>query len=442
MEEKEEKYYSKSYIDIISDFAGGVSLPASKSIGARFLVCSYLAGALEGGLRPEDCDDLRVISRALVALKEGAAGGEREIEIDVHASGTAFRFMAAVAASVAGTSVLLTGTERLCSRPMAPLLDVLVKAGAEICPEGVDGKGPYRIAGRRLKGGEFDIRGDISSQFISSLMLVSPLWEGGMRLRFSTPLVSRPYAEMTAKVMRTFGIAVSLHDDCVEVNEGVYKAPGDFKIEADWSAASFFYEACALMLSPVTIGSLVPPEESLQGDSATVKFFHRLGVVSQFKKDGVCIQRLYSLPDEIEADLSDNPDMVPAFAVACICNACRFRFTGVKNLRLKECDRLAAIKTELERLGYPINVGEDFIEWRGGCWSVGRQVVETYDDHRIAMAFAMAALHMGEVRIANPDVVNKSFPGFWGQLPKLGLNCRREGDVMVVVSPGIFDFEN
>ena len=164
--------------------------------------------------------------------------------------------------------------------------------------------------------------------------------------------------------------------------------------------------------------------------------------MSQFKKDGVCIQRLYSLPDEIEADLSDNPDMVPAFAVACICNACRFRFTGVKNLRLKECDRLAAIKTELERLGYPINVGEDFIEWRGGCWSVGRQVVETYDDHRIAMAFAMAALHMGEVRIANPDVVNKSFPGFWGQLPKLGLNCRREGDVMVVVSPGIFDFEN
>lgn len=408
-----------------------ITLPASKSIGARFLVASYFAGTLSGCRRFNDCDDLKVIQQALTSLDNRTEG--EPTTLDIHASGTAFRFMAAVAASTPGADVILTGTPRLCSRPMTPLLEVLRKAGADIRPIGDNDTGPFRISGTSLRGGEYEIRGDVSSQFISAIMLAAPTWKNGIRLRFTTPLVSRPYAEMTAQVMRKFGIRVSLTDGGVEVEQGAYSAPADFRVEADWSAAGFFYEACAFKLTPVEIADLASPEESLQGDSATAKFFESLGVVSKFQKGKATIQRYHELPDQLEADLSDNPDLAPAFAVACVLNACRFRFTGVRNLRLKECDRLVAIKTELEKMGYPISVGDDHIEWQGGAWSVPRPItIETYDDHRIAMAFAMAPFRIGEIRIANPDVVDKSFADFWNQLPKLGLECKREGNIMTV----------
>jgi len=405
-----------------------ITLPASKSIGARFLVASYFAGTLSECRHFDDCDDLTVIRQALTDLEN------RQVHtLDIHASGTAFRFMAAVAASTPGACVTLTGTRRLCSRPMAPLLGVLRQAGAGIEALGDGDTGPFRISGNALKGGAYEIRGDVSSQFISAIMLAAPTWENGLRLRFTTPLVSRPYAEMTVRVMRKFGIRVNLTGEGVEVAQGAYTAPDDFRVESDWSAAGFFYEACAFSLSPVEIDGLVSPSDSLQGDAATAGFFKKLGVVSEFHKSHVKIQRLRDLPDSLEADLSDNPDLAPAFAVACVLNACRFRFTGVRNLRLKECDRLMAIKTELEKLGYPISVGDDHIEWQGGAWSVDHPVtIETYDDHRIAMAFAIAALKTTEIRIANPDVVDKSFADFWNQLPKLGLACRREGNVMTV----------
>lgn len=410
-----------------------IHLPVSKSIGARYLVASFFAGTLKDCPEFTDCDDLKVIQKALLSiLNKDTSSGAETINLDIHASGTAFRFVTAVAASTPGATFLVTGTPRLCSRPMSPLLDVLRKAGAEIDGLGENGTGPYLVKGMNLKGGDFEIRGDVSSQFISALMLVAPSWENGMRLRFTTPLVSRPYAEMTAEVMRKFGIEVCLSETGVEVKQGAYTAPSGFKVEADWSAAGFFYEAAAFKLTQVNIDGLVSPEESLQGDAATAKFFEKLGVVSRFGEEGARIMRYEELPDYLEADLTDNPDLAPAFAVACVFNASRFKFTGVRNLRLKECDRLAAIQTEFDKLGYPIDVSDDTIEWRGGAWSVDSPVIETYDDHRIAMAFAIAALRLSEIRIKCPDVVNKSFEDFWNQLPKLGLTCRREGDIMIV----------
>ncbi|MDE6095670.1 MAG: 3-phosphoshikimate 1-carboxyvinyltransferase [Muribaculaceae bacterium] len=412
-----------------------IHLPVSKSIGARYLVASFFAGTLQDCPEFTDCDDLKVIQKALLSiLNKDILPGAETINLDIHASGTAFRFVTAVAASVPGRSFVVTGTPRLCARPMSPLLDVLRKAGAGIEGIGENGTGPYMVKGANLKGGDFEIRGDVSSQFISALMLAAPSWENGMRLRFTTPLVSRPYAEMTAEVMRKFGIEVCLSEDRVEVKQGVYTAPAGFKVEADWSAAGFFYEAAAFKLTQVNIAGLVSPEESLQGDAATAKFFEKLGVVSRFGEEGARIMRFEELPDYLEADLTDNPDLAPAFAVACVLNASRFKFTGVRNLRLKECDRLAAIQTEFKKLGYPIHVEDDSIEWEGYASPspVDKPVIETYDDHRIAMAFAIAALRMPEMRIKCPEVVNKSFEDFWNQLPKLGLTCRKEGEIMIV----------
>lgn len=419
-----------------------IDLPASKSIGARFLAASYFADTLQECPAFRDCDDLRVIQRALLRLdsvrknvgkSHPDANDQVYDKLDIHASGTAFRFMAAIAASTPGTKVLLTGTPRLCSRPMAPLLDVLRQAGASIDSLGENGTGPYHIKGTTLTGGNFSIRGDVSSQFISALMLASPTWKGGMDLRFTTPLVSRPYAEMTARVMRDFGIDVELSGNGVRVKEGKYKAPAGYRVEADWSAAGFIYEAATLRKEPIEIDGLVSPEESMQGDAATAGIFALLGVTSDFTETGAVIQATAPMPQELNLDMTHNPDLVPALMTACALNDCRFRLTGVKNLRLKESDRLAVMQAELKKLGYVINAGEDNIEWQGMREAPEENpLIATYDDHRIAMAFAMAALTTGKIRISNPDVVEKSFLRFWDELPKLGLVCRREGNIMTV----------
>lgn len=411
-----------------------VHLPASKSIGARFLVASFFTGSLPTCHKFDDCDDLRIIHHALTAvfLNENEQGSEVK-RIDVGASGTALRFMAAVIASTPGADFILTGTERLLSRPMLPLLEVLREAGAAIECLGNEKKGPYRIKGKALQGGEFEIRGDISSQFISALMLAAPTWEEGMVLRFTTPLVSRPYIVMTAKIMEYFGIKVDLREDYVTVNHGVYVAPDHFEVEADWTAASYFYAAKCFSESPSSIAGLVAPEKSLQGDAAVAKFFLLPGVGSVFGDGGVSVLRVADACDYVEIDLTHNPDLMPALAIGCLMQGTRFKLTGVRNLRMKECDRLLAMKTEIEKLGYPIVVGDDSIEWRGGAWSMPDCVIETYDDHRIAMAFAVMAVCREEIRIAHPEVVNKSFPGFWDQLSVIGLECRREGDIMHVL---------
>lgn len=411
-----------------------VHLPASKSIGARFLVASFFAGSLPMCREFDDCDDLRVIQKALntVFLNENEEDSE-VAKVDVDASGTACRFMAAVIASTPGADFILTGTERLMARPMGALLDVLREAGAFVAALGEEGRGPYRIKGASLRGGEFEIRGDISSQFISALMLVAPAWRNGMMLRFTTPLVSRPYIEMTAKIMERFGIEVDFREDRVIVKHGDYVAPEHFDVEADWTAASYFFAAKCFSSDRTSIAGLVPPAESLQGDSAVVEFFLRVGVGCSFKNGGAVVCRVCDANDYVEIDLANNPDLMPALAIGSLMQATRFKFTGVRNLRIKESDRLLAMKTEMEKLGYPIVVGEDSIEWQGGAWSMPECVINTYDDHRIAMAFAIMARLKGNMRIANPDVVNKSFPGFWDQLPIIGLECRREGDVMNVL---------
>lgn len=412
-----------------------IKLPASKSIGARFLVASYFAGSLSRTERFEDCDDLKVIQKALRDLDSSAS---RPVTLDIHASGTAFRFMAAAAASTPGCDVLLTGTPRLCSRPMTPLLDVLRAAGAEIVAEGENGSGPYRIKGRRLKGGEFGIRGDVSSQFVSALMLAAPSWGGGMTLRFTTPLVSRPYVEMTAAVMRRFGVEVALDEETVTVAPGRYLSPEKFTVEADWSAAGFFYEAASLLKDPVEVSRLESPARSLQGDSATASIFAGLGVASIFHSKGATLENEGSRPGNIEADFSATPDLVPAFAVACCLNGVRFRLTGVHHLRVKESDRLAVMQKELGKLGYLLQTGDDHLAWDGEmCEKESDTVIATYDDHRIAMSFAMAAISLGHIRIADPGVVEKSFAGFWNELPKLGLSVEIENGEATVRRRGL-----
>lgn len=416
-----------------------IQLPPSKSIASRYLVATFFNGTLPADPLFEDNDDLMVLQQALLEIysdEEPIDYGDSPI--DVGASGTALRFVTAVCASTPGADYVVAGTPRLMQRPMTPLIDLLKEARAVIETMGENGTGPYRVKGGDLKGGNFSIRGDISSQFISALMLVAPRWEKGLNLSFSTPLVSRPYIEMTSSLIRSFGIKVNLTDKNVEVEAGKYKIPEDFQVEADWSSASFFYEASALGVKDIKIENLVSPVNSLQGDSATAKIFASLGVKSVYSKEGAILDVSGECHAKVEVDFKDTPDLVLPFAVACLLRDVKFRFENVAHLRIKESDRLASLVNESKKLGFIIKEGDNFLEWDGEkTASIENPLIETYDDHRVAMAFAMAALKVGSVRISNPQTVEKSFIDFWNQIPKVGLSCTLENDIMTVTHTNI-----
>ena len=414
-----------------------INLPASKSIGARFLVATYFSGTLPADPYFDDNDDLLVLQQALLSLyadEEPIDYGDTPI--DVHASGTAFRFVTAVCASTPGADFVITGTPRLCERPMLPLLDVLRKAGASISSMGLDGNGPYRISGKHMEGGHFEIAGNISSQFISALMLVAPSWKKGITLDFTTPLVSKPYLEMTAELMRKFGIKLELTDKYVKVEPGKYKEPKGFMVESDWSSASFFYEACTFGSGKLLLENLVSDADSTQGDSACREIYKRLGVKTLFTEQGAILTHEENKVNFLDYDFKDCPDLVLPVAVSCLCNDIHFRFTGVANLRLKESDRIASLEIESKKLGYIIRSEEDVIYWSGEKIEVeNNPVINPHDDHRVAMAFAMVALKTGRITIANPEVVEKSFTMFWEELSKLNVVLsREEGNIIITTN--------
>lgn len=411
-----------------------IDLPPSKSIGARYMVATFFAGTLPADPIFEDNDDLMVLQEALLEVysdEEPIDYGDSPI--DVGASGTALRFVTAVCASTPGADYVVAGTERLMQRPMNELLTLLKEAGAGIECLGENGSGPYRVTGAKLKGGEFSIRGDISSQFISALMLVAPAWTEGMKLNFTTSPVSRPYIEMTARLMERFGVKPKLSDDKVEVGHGEYKDTEGFQVEADWSSASFFFEACALGAKNIELANLPSPEESLQGDSESASLFARLGVEASYGKECATLS-LASIPEEtVEIDFKNCPDLVLPFAVACVLKGVKFKFVNVAHLRLKESDRIASLQEEAKKLGFVVEADENNLYWKGEtCEPDEDPLISTHDDHRVAMSFTMAALKTGEIRIEHPEVVEKSFIDFWNQLPKIGLECSQEEDVMRV----------
>lgn len=400
------------------------------------MVATYFAGTLPADPIFEDNDDLMVLQQALLEVysdEEPIDYGDSPI--DVGASGTALRFVTAVCASSPGSDYVVTGSPRLMQRPMEPLLNLLKEAGAGIECLGENNSGPYRVKGNKLKGGSFEIRGDISSQFISALMLVAPSWDRGMKLTFTTPLVSKPYIEMTARLMERFGIHVRLSDEGVEVPHGEYKEPEGFQVEADWSSASFFYEACALGATGIELEHLPSPQDSLQGDSAMAEIFQKIGVDSVFSTDGAKLAYTGEKPEKVEMDFKDCPDLVLPFAVACLCGGVRFRFNNVAHLRLKESDRIDSLQKEARKLGYVVTSGDNFMEWDGETVETEENpLIETHSDHRVAMAFAMAALKTGRILIKNPEVVEKSFIDFWNQIPKVGLQVREVGPDELEVS--------
>lgn len=393
-----------------------VRLPASKSISNRLLIINALAGGGEIPQNLSDSDDTRVMLEAL--------SSNHELK-DVGHAGTSMRFLAAYFSSRPG-KVMLTGSDRMKKRPIGPLVDALRILGAEITYAGNEGFPPLEIHGSRMKGGEITIDGGISSQFISALLMIAPTMQQGLVLRIEGDQVSSSYVKMTLELMAKNGAQYRWDKDTITVLPGTY-AVGDYHVESDWSGASYWY-VMALLEEHARVRLSFLNNDSMQGDSALVNIFHGLGLVSEFRRGQLDLTRLARIhPGIFSYDFTNSPDIVQSMAVALCMAGIPFMFTGTQTLRIKETDRVLALQNELKKLGYVLESDRkgSFLAWNKQCCEPHPDpVIETYHDHRMAMAFAPAALILGHIRINDPMVVTKSYPQFWEHLQKAGFKIK------------------
>jgi len=398
-----------------------IQLPASKSISNRALIIYALSGGRNLPQNLSDCDDTEVIINALRTMPD---------EINIKAAGTAMRFMTAYLSVMRGTHVI-TGTERMQHRPIAILVDALRKLGAQIEYVNEEGFPPLRITGKKLAGGELVIPGNVSSQYISALLMIGPMLEEGLTLQLTGDIISRPYIDLTLWMMGEFGAEAKWSSaDTITVAHKPYKGR-DYFIESDWSGASYWYEMVALSgdsEAEVKLTGLM--DGSMQGDSTTRYIFSLLGVKTIFETQKKGVPQMVTLKkngrgvSKLEYDFVNAPDLAQTFVVTCAALDIPFHFKGLSTLKIKETDRIAALKKEMLKLGYVIHDANDSeLYWDGErCepdWAVG---IDTYEDHRMALAFAPFALKQSGLIINNPQVVTKSYPKFWDDLKSVGFN--------------------
>jgi 3-phosphoshikimate 1-carboxyvinyltransferase len=400
-----------------------IKLPASKSISNRALIIHALTG---GSIIPEnlsDCDDTEVVIHALEEMPE---------VIDIKAAGTAMRFMTAFLAATEHGEHVITGTERMQHRPIKILVDALRQLGADIAYEKEEGFPPLRIKGATLDGGQLEVAGNISSQYISALLLIGPMLRKGLTLRLLGDIISRPYIDLTLWTMREFGADAEWTDvDTITIQPKPYESR-PYIIENDWSAASYWYEIVALSDDPeaeVCLEGLM--DGSKQGDSSVRYIFSLLGVKTTFgtRKAGVptkvTLTKSGHRVNRLEYDFVNVPDLAQTFVCTCCAMGVPFHFTGLQTLKIKETDRIAALKTEMAKLGYQLEAINDCeLKWDGQKSQVSNSPIDTYDDHRMALAFAPLAMK-SPISINNPQVVSKSYPRFWEDLESANFNIIR-----------------
>ncbi len=386
-------------------------LPASKSIANRALVIAALCGAEKKLNNLSDCDDTQAVIKALCSTDSIK---------NIGAAGTAMRFLTAYYA-ISSESVVMTGTERMKNRPISILVDALRCMGADIQYMEKEGFPPLRINGKQLFGGELHMQGNVSSQYLSAILMIAPYTRDGVKLVIEGDLVSRPYLQMTLSLMQDFGVSYTWDENVIEIKPSEYCAR-EFTVENDWSAASYWYSIVALSEDKsIKLKYLLP--ESLQGDSKLVELYKPLGVETTFVDSVVVISKKVGikLPSFYDISLKEQPDLAQTLVVSCLLLDVPFKFSGLENLKIKETDRIAALINECKTLGFVLKELESgVLSWDGEKCSVAEEIViKTYEDHRMAMAFAPAVIKYGSMIIDEPDVVTKSYPSFWQEFQKV-----------------------
>ena len=388
-----------------------IQLPSSKSISNRALIINALGNGTHHPENLSDCDDTRVMIRALNDDKE---------TIDIMAAGTAMRFLTAYLSVTPGTRII-TGTERMQQRPIQVLVNALRELGADIEYVANDGFPPLRITGRELRKDTISLPGNVSSQYISALLMIAPVLTNGLTIRLTGDIISRPNINLTLQLMNDFGVRAEWTDDHrLKVEPQAYHSI-PFYVESDWSAASYWYQIVALSKeAEVTLPGLF--KDSYQGDSQVAGIFRSLGVETIYKDKAVILKKNGKSVERLDYDFINQPDLAQTFVVTCALLNIPFRFSGLQSLKIKETDRMAALITEMRKLGYILHETDgSVLSWEGErCTTEEHPAIDTYEDHRMAMAFAPTCLALPEILINNPQVVSKSYPRYWEDLRQAG----------------------
>lgn len=461
-----------------------LTLPTSKSLCARALVINHLCEQPVPLVGLSDCDDTQAILQGLEALRNSE---DALLRVDIGAAGTAMRFLTALFAATPQLDVVITGSQRTKERPIGALVSALQAAGADISYVEKEGYPPLRIRGKQLEGGTLALPSNISSQYVSALLMIAPTMRRGLQLELVGKVASAPYIRMTMQVMKAFGVEAKWEKNIISIESGQRYArtqsshcgttketeqAASYTIECDWTAASYWYEIVALhpdKAARVLLRGL--REASEQGDAVCARWFEALGVTTTFTAEGAILEKSTKSPqvtrkcdnstsedNELSSQTDDNfcesnddlpqttshssqadyfyckdatplwldfaaaPDLAQTFVVTCALLSRPFHFKGLESLRIKETDRIAALIAELQKLGKHIEaIGEGELRYTAQNDSSPAHpiTIATYDDHRMALAFAPAALRFPQLSIEHPEVVAKSYPDYWEHLSEI-----------------------
>lgn len=393
-------------------FNGVIELTRSKSESNRALMIQALCDDVLEIQNLATADDTQLLAKALYDYKTNEV-------INVGHAGTSFRFLTAFLATRNKGSWLLTGSQRMKERPIGILVDALQQLGANIQYEEAEGFPPLRITGGANLSNKLTINGGVSSQYISALLLVAPTLTNGLEIELTGEITSRPYLEMTISMMAYFGVSVNWEDQTLKISPQSYH-PKSINIEGDWSAASYWYGFVALAEVGSSIHLKGLNEESLQGDAILKEIYTVFGVQTTFQDGGWLLEKVTNdLVSTFTLDLNMAPDIAQTILCTCAGLGMGVTITGLHTLKIKETDRVAAMQNELAKFGVDlIVISDDAVKMKPGqLLQAPAESIATYQDHRMAMAFATLMMKT-DLQIENPEVVSKSYPGFWGDLEK------------------------
>lgn len=394
-----------------------IELPSSKSISNRVLIINALGKGIYQPENLSDCDDTQVMIHAL-NITPGTT-------IDIMAAGTAMRFLTAYLSVTPGQRII-TGTTRMQQRPIQVLVNALRELGAQIEYVANEGFPPLQIQGKALSGNHVSLPGHVSSQYISALLMIGATLTQGLTLTLTGDIISRPYINLTLQLMKDFGAeAFWMNEHELYVKPQPYQSI-PFYIENDWSAASYWYQIVALSSqATVTLPGLF--KKSYQGDSQVAQIFRLLGVETMYGDKTITLRKSEKTVEHLEYDFINQPDLAQTFVVTCALLNIPFRFSGLQSLKIKETDRMAALTCEMKKLGYILQeTNNSILSWEGERCERRNEAIDTYEDHRMAMAFAPACLVLPDICINDPHVVTKSYPRYWDNLKKAGFIIKEE----------------
>jgi 3-phosphoshikimate 1-carboxyvinyltransferase len=358
-------------------------------------------------------DDSRVTEHALKST---------DSIIDIHHAGTAMRFLTAYFSTQPGREIILTGSQRMQERPIKLLVDALKDLGAEISYDKKEGFPPLRIKGKKIFKSKVALQANISSQYISALMLIAPSLQEGLTIDLVGQLTSVPYIKMTQTILDKLGFETSFKNNQIQIDSAKSIEPKTWTVESDWSSASYFYSILALS-SRGNIYLSSYKKESKQGDSALSEIYKSLGVVTSFDQGMVNLTKIkdFNIPESINIDLINTPDLAQTIAVSCLGLGIGCKLSGLHTLKIKETDRLSALKIEMEKLGAKVDITNDSLELYPNSQLKNEIAINTFNDHRMAMAFAPLALKV-PIIINDSEVVSKSYPAFWDDLKSINFS--------------------